>query len=473
MDSRFRESLVELMNQKGIDAMMISPSQELRFLAGFTVYLDERFQAMVLTDKGEAFYICNLLSRDEVAEQTKLPMEIYTWTDNEDFAEKTKEVLEKYNLLGKTIGVNTTVPAYHVLGLAQKLGVRFVDGTKWLEEIRIIKTHEEREKLRKAAKITDDIFPQILSFIHPGIREIDVRTRMEQLFAEKGVKLAGDIVASGSNSALPHYFGNQRVIGEQDVIVLDYGCNYQGIFSDMTRTVFVGGITSHQEKVYGIVKRALEAAKKEAVLGGSGPGWGTLPPVFTLPQPTPPNLPSHPCALLQLFQAVECVHDGGSWDDGAVLFEQVAVAGLDSLAEGGKQFLGAGFLIGNQAHGSKLHLQVGSVVRYAVLLLLGWDKTPEGAVGAVSVDNGLGFFGFFVEGQMEGPLFAGLFAAQRLAVQGNGGEILRLHGAKASAAGADIDVILVAKAHVGGRPRCFPAVKKAVADPHRLFKLFL
>mgnify|MGYP001636849404 CR=1 FL=1 len=51
MDHRFRESLIELMNQKGIDAMMIAPSQELRFLAGFTVYLDERFQAMVLTAK--------------------------------------------------------------------------------------------------------------------------------------------------------------------------------------------------------------------------------------------------------------------------------------------------------------------------------------------------------------------------------------------------------------------------------------
>ena len=199
MDHRFRESLIELMNQKGIDAMMIAPSQELRFLAGFTVYLDERFQAMLLTGKEEAFYICNLLSRDEVAEQTQLPMEIYTWTDNENFTEKARDILEKYGLLGGTIGVNTTVPAYHSLLLAQKTGIHFVDGTKWLEEIRIIKTAEEREKLRIASKITDEIFPDILSFIRPGIREIDIRTRMEQLFAERGVKLAGDIVALGSN----------------------------------------------------------------------------------------------------------------------------------------------------------------------------------------------------------------------------------------------------------------------------------
>ena len=266
-NNRFREKLIDLMNEKGVAAVMVAPSQELRFLAGFSVYLDERFQAMVLTAKGETFYICNLLSRDEVAEQTQIPMEIYTWTDNEDFAEKTAGILQKYGLLGKTIGVNTTVPAYHTLLLAEKTGIRFVDGTKWLEEIRIIKNTEEREKLRVASRITDEIFPDILSFIKPGIREIDVRTRMERLFAEKGVKLAGDIVASGTNSALPHYFGNQRVIGERDVIVLDYGCNYQGIFSDMTRTVFVGGITTEQEKVYRIVARANAEAKAKVALG--------------------------------------------------------------------------------------------------------------------------------------------------------------------------------------------------------------
>lgn len=82
------------------------------------------------------------------------------------------------------------------------------------------------------------------------------------------MKLAGDIVASGPNSALPHYFGNQRVIEEQDVIVLDYGCSYEGMFSDVTRTVFVGGVTEEQRKVYEIVRRANRAAR-EAVCEGA------------------------------------------------------------------------------------------------------------------------------------------------------------------------------------------------------------
>ena len=268
MNERFKERLIRLMGEKQVDAMMIAPSEELRFLAGFNVYQDERFQALFLTAKGGAFYICNILSRDEVVEGLGEPIPVHTWTDNEDFAAVAGNVLEEYGLLGGTVGVNSTVRAFNLIPVAERTGIRFVNGKEWLEEIRIIKTPGEMENLRIAARIADDIFPELLDFIRPGLREIDIRTEMERLFAARGVKLAGDIVASGPNSALPHYFGNQRVIEEQDVIVLDYGCSYGGMFSDVTRTVFVGGVTEEQRKVYEIVRRANRAAR-EAVREGA------------------------------------------------------------------------------------------------------------------------------------------------------------------------------------------------------------
>ena len=86
MNERFKERLVRLMREKQVYAMMIAPSEELRFLAGFNVYQDERFQALFLTAKGGAFYICNILSRDEVAEGMGEPIPVHTWTDSEDFA---------------------------------------------------------------------------------------------------------------------------------------------------------------------------------------------------------------------------------------------------------------------------------------------------------------------------------------------------------------------------------------------------
>lgn len=267
MNSRFIEKLTRMMKDKGVGAMMIAPSEELKFLAGFNVYLDERFQALFVTAEGESFYLCNILSKDEVEEGSGGAFPVFTWTDNQSFVDTTEKVLEKYGLKGKRAGVNSTVRAFNLIPIEKRTGIEFVDGKTWLEEIRMIKTPQEMENLRVASQISDDIFPKILSFIRPGLKEIDIRAEMERLFALEGVRLAGDIVASGPNSALPHYFGNQRVIERQDIIILDYGCSYGGMFSDVTRTVFVGGITPEQEKVYDIVRRANRAARMKVAEG--------------------------------------------------------------------------------------------------------------------------------------------------------------------------------------------------------------
>ena len=128
MNERFKERLVRLMREKQVDAMMIAPSEELRFLAGFNVYQDERFQALFLTAKGGAFYICNILSRDEVAEGMGEPIPVHTWTDSEDFAAVAGDVLEEYGLLEGTVGVNSTVRAFNLIPVAERTGIRFVNG---------------------------------------------------------------------------------------------------------------------------------------------------------------------------------------------------------------------------------------------------------------------------------------------------------------------------------------------------------
>jgi Xaa-Pro aminopeptidase len=76
----------------------------------------------------------------------------------------------------------------------------------------------------------------------------------------------GVIVASGSLSALPHASPSSRVIKEGDLIVFDWGGEYGGYYSDMTRTVVLKGKDFvKQKEIYSIVleaqKRAIEAVK--------------------------------------------------------------------------------------------------------------------------------------------------------------------------------------------------------------------
>lgn len=67
------------------------------------------------------------------------------------------------------------------------------------------------------------------------------------------------IVASGENSSKPHAIPTDRKIEEKDIITIDMGCKINGYCSDMTRTIFIGGQTEEQKKIYDLV---LENQKK-------------------------------------------------------------------------------------------------------------------------------------------------------------------------------------------------------------------
>ena len=63
------------------------------------------------------------------------------------------------------------------------------------------------------------------------------------------------IVGSGENSSQIHSIPTDRVIKDNDIILLDFGYVVNGYCSDMSRTIFVGGITDEQKEMYNLVYR--------------------------------------------------------------------------------------------------------------------------------------------------------------------------------------------------------------------------
>ena len=260
-------ALVTEMRKVDLDAMLISPSQEMLFLTGFTPMMCERFQALFITAKAELFYVCNRLYYDELKQAYHEELPIYFWTDGEDMAETVCQSLKDHNLLEKNIGVNSTAQAFNLVDIATACQVIFTNGLAVLEEARIIKTEQEIVALKQAALITDKAFEQVLTYIKPPMKEEDVSAYLKSKMEEAGGSTPWALVACGPNSSYPHYVGNQRVIAEQDILIMDFGCSYQGLCSDMTRTVFVGGITDRQKEIYDIVAKANEAGERQALDG--------------------------------------------------------------------------------------------------------------------------------------------------------------------------------------------------------------
>ncbi len=110
-----------------------------------------------------------------------------------------------------------------------------------VSQLRLIKTDDELDKLRKAASIGDRILKLVLKEMKPGVTEKQMANLFRRYSDEMahGVSFA-PIVAFGANGAVPHHHSNDTKLKKNDAILIDQGVNYKGYMSDMTRCFQIG-----------------------------------------------------------------------------------------------------------------------------------------------------------------------------------------------------------------------------------------
>ncbi|MBU6243649.1 MAG: aminopeptidase P family protein [Actinomycetales bacterium] len=139
-----------------------------------------------------------------------------------------------------------------------------------VEELRIIKDAAEIAALMAACAITSAAFEQLFDEVRPGMTEIAIARRLEQLFGEMGAsdRAFETIVGSGPNSAIPHHRCGQRAIEPGDLLVVDAGALVDGYHADMTRTAVVARQPADwQAEIHGIVLDGQTRARASAVDG--------------------------------------------------------------------------------------------------------------------------------------------------------------------------------------------------------------
>jgi Xaa-Pro aminopeptidase len=139
---------------------------------------------------------------------------------------------------------------------------------EFLENLRIRKSDEERDKIKKAASIASSACREVVESGLAGKTESEVAAELELLFRRKGASGIGfdTIIASGERGALPHGIATEKVIQQGELVVMDFGCKFQGYQSDETVTCSIGSPTSEQKKIHRAVydahMKALDAVKE-------------------------------------------------------------------------------------------------------------------------------------------------------------------------------------------------------------------
>ncbi|MBK9627335.1 MAG: aminopeptidase P family protein [Flavobacteriales bacterium] len=134
-----------------------------------------------------------------------------------------------------------------------------------LHRIRSVKTAEEVAQMRKAVAITGKAFERVCSFLKPGVMEYAVEAEITHEFLRNGSRghAYTPIIASGYSACVLHYIDNDKPCKDGDVILMDFGCEYGGYASDLTRCLPVSGkFTKRQREVYNAVLNVKNEATK-------------------------------------------------------------------------------------------------------------------------------------------------------------------------------------------------------------------
>jgi Xaa-Pro aminopeptidase len=261
----------------GLAGLVITPGYDLRYLVGSQAQTFERLTALVLPTSGEPSIVVPRLELASLKESavTELGLAVRDWVDGDDPYRLVAEALggrEEHKDNGgapAASAVTDSMPALHLLPLADVLGVVPVLATDVLRRLRMIKDAAEIDALRRAGAAIDRVHARVPEFLVPGRTEADVAADIaEAIVAEGHSAVAFIIVGSGPHGADPHHECSDRELRAGDIVVVDIGGPFEpGYNSDSTRTYSIGEPDPEVARRYAVLQRAQQAAV-EAVRPG-------------------------------------------------------------------------------------------------------------------------------------------------------------------------------------------------------------
>ncbi|MFZ5907374.1 MAG: M24 family metallopeptidase [Nitrospirota bacterium] len=238
-------------HRRGIDGFLVTDMINVRYLSGFS-----GTSGFLFLTRRENFFVTDFRYREH-AEQEVSGWEIVLERQNR--VQTIKRLARMTNV--RTIGFEESA-AYGFYRRVSGTGISLTPVGGLIEKMRAEKQQHEISAIREAIRRAETAFLEVKQHIKPGVREYALASRLEKKLRKHGCrKIPFDIiVASGPNSAMPHAQPTNRKLQAGDFVLVDWGGEAGGYFSDMTRTFILrGNDISQQKRVYAAV---LEANRK-------------------------------------------------------------------------------------------------------------------------------------------------------------------------------------------------------------------
>lgn len=263
------------MEEAGEAAFLITEGKNRRYLSGFT-----GSSGWLLVTRDVVYVITDGRYWEQVERQcSEVELFRYLPSEHQSSTGALAALLSGPAKLAKGAAVGfeldeVTISSYRsVASMLAEEGYLLHDVEGRVKRLRVFKDAAELELLAQAAAIADAALSAALERFEEGMSELALKAEIDYQVLRRGGEGAAfpTIVASGVNGSYPHAGASEKPIRTAELVTIDFGAVWRGYCSDMTRTVWLGELSEHDQRLVRAVAmaqgRAVEAARPGLTAG--------------------------------------------------------------------------------------------------------------------------------------------------------------------------------------------------------------
>lgn len=268
----YQARIKKLLAQVSVELVAFVPGENMRYFTGLEFHLSERPTMAFASPAGLSFLVPKL-EMQKLLDRPDLKALAFEWSDADGYSAALQALLQHHGVdKGVSFGVDgMTMRVFEFLALGQA-GANLAslhDVGQALLKIRAIKTVDELAAMREAVDISEEALRRTLTWVQVGMTEQTIAQKLNEEMTILGAEgfAFNTTVLVGTNSANPHGSVGNRELGENDVLLIDFGAIKDGYPADITRTFCLGELSAEMQKIHQAVYEANKAAREFAKPG--------------------------------------------------------------------------------------------------------------------------------------------------------------------------------------------------------------
>ena len=252
-----------LMQGNNFAAIYLNAGTNMYYFTGTQWSPSERLVGVILSPDGRLDYIAPEFEKGTLTSFMLLEGDVQSWEEHESPYELFGKILESNGIKSGRIGMDQSASFFLTDGVRESNpNYEYINAKPVTAGCRMCKSDAEIAIMQRAKNITLEVQKAAARILYPGISAEAVIDFIDKAFIKAGISSGSYfcIVLFAEDSQYPHGVPSPQSMKDNNIVLIDTGCQLEGYIADITRTYVYGEPTERHREMWNLEKATQKAA---------------------------------------------------------------------------------------------------------------------------------------------------------------------------------------------------------------------